>query len=149
MGLSFSSWRCTTPVKVLPGRSKTKRLSLEALSQIPPCLYGFFVIGNGWFLTPAHAKVLNNASKWLFMLTFAGVGLSTEFKQMKSGFKPFLVGFGVEAIVRCHLSSRLLSNLRAWSIIAPFESGRKRLDFLARIFKKKNRFFGFNVELTN
>lgn len=59
----------------------------------------FSLLATVGFLTPAHAKVLNNASKWLFMLTFAGVGLSTEFKQMKSGFKPFLVGFGVEAIV--------------------------------------------------
>ncbi|HBG15831.1 MAG TPA: putative sulfate exporter family transporter, partial [Firmicutes bacterium] len=46
------------------------------------------------FITPGQAKILNNASKWLFMLTFAGVGLSTDFKRMKAGIKPFLVGFG-------------------------------------------------------
>ncbi|HBG17628.1 MAG TPA: putative sulfate exporter family transporter, partial [Firmicutes bacterium] len=32
-------------------------------------------------------------------LTFAGVGLSTDFKRMKAGMRPFLVGFGVETIV--------------------------------------------------
>ena len=51
------------------------------------------------FITPAEAKIFNNASKWLFMVTFAGVGLSTDFKRMKAGFRPFLVGFGAETIV--------------------------------------------------
>ena len=71
-------------------------------SRLPKFLIGFLafsLLATVGFITPSHAKILNNASKWLFMLTFAGVGLSTDFKRMKAGIKPFLVGFGVEAIV--------------------------------------------------
>ena len=36
---------------------------------------------------------LANLSRWAFLLTFAGVGLSTDFREMrKQGFYPFLVG---------------------------------------------------------
>lgn len=71
-------------------------------SRLPKFLLGFLafsLLATVGFLTPGHAKILNNASKWLFMVTFAGVGLSTDFKRMKAGIKPFLVGFGVETIV--------------------------------------------------
>ena len=71
-------------------------------SRLPKFLLGFLafsLLATVGFLTPGHAKILNNASKWLFMVTFAGVGLSTDFKRMKAGSKPFLVGFGVETIV--------------------------------------------------
>mgnify|MGYP003788100519 CR=1 FL=1 len=71
-------------------------------SRLPKFLLGFLafsLLATVGFLTPGHARILNNASKWLFMVTFAGVGLSTDFKRMKAGIKPFLVGFGVETIV--------------------------------------------------
>jgi uncharacterized integral membrane protein (TIGR00698 family) len=71
-------------------------------SRLPKFLIGFLafsLLATVGFITPGQAKILNNASKWLFMLTFAGVGLSTDFKRMKAGIKPFLVGFGVETIV--------------------------------------------------
>ncbi len=71
-------------------------------SRLAKFLLGFLafsLLATVGFLTPGHAKILNNASKWLFMVTFAGVGLSTDFKRMKAGIKPFLVGFGVETIV--------------------------------------------------
>ncbi len=36
---------------------------------------------------------LANASRWAFLLTFAGVGLKTNFDDMKrKGFRPFAVG---------------------------------------------------------
>ncbi len=71
-------------------------------SRLPKFLIGFLalsLLATVGFITPGQAKILNNASKWLFMLTFAGVGLSTDFKRMKAGMRPFLVGFGVETIV--------------------------------------------------
>lgn len=71
-------------------------------SRLPKFLIGFLafsLLATIGFITPGQAKLLNNASKWLFMLTFAGVGLSTDFKRMKAGIKPFLVGFGVETVV--------------------------------------------------
>lgn len=71
-------------------------------NRLPKFLLGFLafsLLATVGFITPGQAKILNNVSKWLFMLTFAGVGLSTDFKRMKAGLKPFLVGFGVETIV--------------------------------------------------
>ncbi len=43
--------------------------------------------------TRPQIAALGNLSRWAFLLTFAGVGLRTSFKDlMKQGFKPFLVG---------------------------------------------------------
>ncbi|HCJ11067.1 MAG TPA: putative sulfate exporter family transporter [Clostridiales bacterium] len=50
-------------------------------------------------LAQESVKAMADFSKWLFLLTFAGVGLSTEFSRMKAGLKPFAVGFVVEALV--------------------------------------------------
>lgn len=86
--------------KGITGQVKNKTAFLW--SRLPKFLIGFLafsVLATVGFITPGQAKILNNASKWLFMLTFAGVGLSTDFRRMKAGIKPFLVGFGVEAIV--------------------------------------------------
>lgn len=86
--------------KGITGEVKNKGAFLW--QRLPKFLIGFLafsLLATVGFINPAHSKLLNNASKWLFMLTFAGVGLSTDFKRMKSGIKPFVVGFGVEAIV--------------------------------------------------
>jgi uncharacterized integral membrane protein (TIGR00698 family) len=43
--------------------------------------------------TRPQIAALGNLSRWAFLLTFAGVGLRTSFKDLlKQGFKPFLVG---------------------------------------------------------
>jgi uncharacterized membrane protein YadS len=43
--------------------------------------------------TRAQIGALGNLSRWAFLLTFAGVGLRTNFRDlMKLGIKPFLVG---------------------------------------------------------
>ena len=40
-----------------------------------------------------QAADLANLSRWAFLLTFAGVGLSTDFREMrKQGLYPFIVG---------------------------------------------------------
>ncbi len=70
--------------------------------RFPKFIIGFLalsVIATFGLLTNAEISALNNLSKWLFVLTFAGVGLSTEFSKMKAGIKPFAVGFIVEAVV--------------------------------------------------
>jgi uncharacterized integral membrane protein (TIGR00698 family) len=53
---------------------------------------------NGFvFLANEQADALKNLCKWAFMLTFAGVGLSTSIRDMgKTGFKPFAVGLTTE-----------------------------------------------------
>ena len=43
--------------------------------------------------TRPQIAALGNLSRWAFLLTFAGVGLRTSFKDLvKQGFRPFLVG---------------------------------------------------------
>ena len=43
--------------------------------------------------TRAQIAALGNLSRWAFLLTFAGVGLRTSFKDLvKQGWRPFLVG---------------------------------------------------------
>jgi len=86
--------------KGITGKVKNKAAFLwKRLPKFLLAFLGFSLLATVGWITPEEAKILNNASKWLFMVTFAGVGLSTEFKRMKAGFKPFLVGFGVETIV--------------------------------------------------
>lgn len=86
--------------KGITGEVKNKAAFLW--QRLPKFLIGFLafsLLATLGVITPAQGKILNNASKWLFMLTFAGVGLSTDFKRMRAGIKPFIVGFGVETIV--------------------------------------------------
>jgi uncharacterized membrane protein YadS len=41
-----------------------------------------------------------NLSRWAFLLTFAGVGLRTNFREMrKQGLRPFLVGAIGEVVI--------------------------------------------------
>lgn len=86
--------------KGITGRVQNKAAFLW--QRLPKFLIGFLafsLLATFGYITPAEGKILNNASKWLFMLTFAGVGLSTDFKRMRAGIKPFVVGFGVETVV--------------------------------------------------
>ncbi len=70
--------------------------------RLPKFLIGFLIfslLATIGFFTPAQSKLIGNASKWVFLMTFAGVGLSTDFRKLRAGIKPFLVGFGVETVV--------------------------------------------------
>jgi uncharacterized integral membrane protein (TIGR00698 family) len=70
--------------------------------RFPKFIIGFLalsVIASLGLLGKESITAMNNLSKWLFLVTFAGVGLSTEFSKMKAGLRPFAVGFGVEAVV--------------------------------------------------
>jgi uncharacterized membrane protein YadS len=43
---------------------------------------------------------LANLSRWAFLLTFAGVGLRTNFREMsKQGVRPFIVGALGEVLI--------------------------------------------------
>jgi uncharacterized integral membrane protein (TIGR00698 family) len=64
--------------------------------KFPKFILGFLVIS---VLVTAHVfskdqvSSLANLSRWAFLLTFAGVGLRTNFRQMsKQGVRPFIVG---------------------------------------------------------
>ena len=44
-------------------------------------------------MTLGRSKSLENLSRWAFLLTFAGVGLRTNFRELgHQGWRPFVVG---------------------------------------------------------
>lgn len=86
-------------------KGMTKEVTNKAAflwARFPKFLIGFLafsLLATVGFFTTDHVAALNNLSKWAFLLTFAGVGLSTEFSKMKAGLRPFVVGLGVETVV--------------------------------------------------
>ena len=65
--------------------------------KFPKFVLGFLLVSLlatvGFFTKDQNAS-LGNLSRWAFLLTFAGVGLRTNFREMrKQGLRPFAVGF--------------------------------------------------------
>ena len=64
--------------------------------KFPKFVLGFLVISllaSASFFTQQQLTGLANLSRWAFLLTFAGVGLRTNFRDMrKQGLRPFAVG---------------------------------------------------------
>jgi uncharacterized integral membrane protein (TIGR00698 family) len=53
----------------------------------------FSILAGAHVFRPAHIASLANASRWAFLLTFAGVGLRTNFaERRRQGIRPFAVG---------------------------------------------------------
>ena len=72
-------------------------------NKFPKFVLGFLLISTlataGAFSKP-ELLVLGNLSRWAFLLTFAGVGLRTSFKDLsKQGLRPFLVGAIGEVVI--------------------------------------------------
>jgi len=65
--------------------------------KFPKFVLGFLfisVLATVGFFTKDQNANLANLSRWAFLLTFAGVGLRTNFREMrKQGLRPFAVGF--------------------------------------------------------
>ncbi|HVM76136.1 MAG TPA: putative sulfate exporter family transporter [Candidatus Saccharimonadales bacterium] len=65
--------------------------------KFPKFVLGFLlvsVLATIGFFTKDQNTNLANLSRWAFLLTFAGVGLRTNFREMrKQGLRPFAVGF--------------------------------------------------------
>ena len=64
--------------------------------KFPKFVLGFLLVSLlatlHWF-SPAQVGSLANLSRWAFLLTFAGVGLKTDFREIKrQGLRPFVVG---------------------------------------------------------
>ena len=64
--------------------------------KFPKFVLGFLLVSLmatlGWFTKPQAADIAN-LSRWAFLLTFAGVGLRTDLREMKKqGMRPFVVG---------------------------------------------------------
>lgn len=80
------------------GQAQTVRNKAQFLWQkFPKFVLGFLLISllaTVGFFTKDQNNSLANLSRWAFLLTFAGVGLRTNFRQMRQqGLHPFLVGF--------------------------------------------------------
>jgi uncharacterized integral membrane protein (TIGR00698 family) len=60
---------------------------------------------------------IGNLSKWAFLLTFAGVGLRTNFRAMsKQGLRPFIVGALGEIIIAALTFGLVLGANRIWGL---------------------------------
>jgi len=71
--------------------------------KFPKFVLGFLLISilaTYQFFTKEQTTALANLSRWAFLLTFAGVGLRTNFREMrKQGLRPFAVGAIGEVII--------------------------------------------------
>lgn len=71
--------------------------------KFPKFILGFLLISllsSVAFFSKPEVLALGNASRWAFLLTFAGVGLRTNLKEMgKQGVRPFVVGAVGEVVI--------------------------------------------------
>jgi uncharacterized integral membrane protein (TIGR00698 family) len=71
--------------------------------KFPKFVLGFLlisVLATYQFFSKGQVGALANLSRWAFLLTFAGVGLRTNFKEMrKQGLRPFVVGAIGEVVI--------------------------------------------------
>ena len=79
------------------GQAKTVTNKTQFLWQkFPKFILGFLLISilaTYAVFNKDQITALANLSRWAFLLTFAGVGLRTNFREMrKQGLKPFAVG---------------------------------------------------------
>jgi uncharacterized integral membrane protein (TIGR00698 family) len=66
---------------------------LATLGTLDPKVFPHLAALAPYGFTRPQIAALGNLSRWAFLLTFAGVGLRTSFKDLlKQGIKPFLVG---------------------------------------------------------
>ena len=71
--------------------------------KFPKFILGFLLISllaTYHFFDKPQLTALGNLSRWAFLLTFAGVGLRTNFSEMrKQGLGPFAVGAIGEVVI--------------------------------------------------
>ncbi len=89
-------------------------------NKFPKFVLGFLVMS---LLVSFHtfskdqATSLANLSRWAFLLTFAGVGLRTNFRQMsKQGLRPFVVGALGEVLIAALTFGLVLGANRIWGL---------------------------------
>jgi uncharacterized integral membrane protein (TIGR00698 family) len=88
------------------GRGQAKEVGNKALflwQKFPKFVLGFLLISilaTYHFFDKDQTTALANLSRWAFLLTFAGVGLRTNFREMrKQGLRPFAVGAIGEVVI--------------------------------------------------
>lgn len=92
--------------------------------KFPKFVLGFLAVSAvataGW-LSKGQLTSLGNVSRWAFLLTFAGVGLTTDFRQIaRTGWRPLLVAvIGLVVVAAVSLGLVLLtSRVLGWGIAA-------------------------------
>ena len=90
----------TGPAKAKPNRKEQSRLPLAKIPEICPGLPTNLRPRDLSLLQQGSGHRLANLSRWAFLLTFAGVGLRTNFREMrKQGLRPFAVGAIGEVVI--------------------------------------------------
>lgn len=88
--------------------------------RFPKFVLGFLVISLAvslkWF-TAGQVTSLANLSRWAFLLTFAGVGLRTNFRELsRQGLRPFAVGVLGEVLIAALTLGLVVGANRIWAL---------------------------------
>ncbi len=88
--------------------------------KFPKFVLGFLAISvavSFGAFSPDQVKSLANLSRWAFLLTFAGVGLRTNFRSLsKQGIKPFAVGIVGEILIASLTLGLVIAADHAWGL---------------------------------
>ena len=88
--------------------------------KFPKFVLGFLLISLAatvGLFSPRQMTDLANFSRWAFLLTFAGVGLRTDVREMrKQGMRPFVVGAIGEFAIAVITLAMVLGAARAFSM---------------------------------
>jgi len=105
--------------QIAPGFTSKARFVWE---KFPKFVLGFLAVSAvataGW-LTKGQSTNLANVSKWAFLLTFAGVGLNTNFRELaRTGWRPLVVAvIGLLVVATVSLGLVLLtSRVLGWGV---------------------------------
>jgi uncharacterized integral membrane protein (TIGR00698 family) len=105
------------------GRGQAEKVTNKAAflwKKFPKFVLGFLLmsllVGFHTF-SKAQVASLGNLSKWAFLLTFAGVGLRTNFREMsKQGLRPFIVGAVGEVLIAALTLGLVVGANRIWGL---------------------------------
>lgn len=105
------------------GRGEAENITNKALflwKKFPKFILGFLLVSllvGFHFFDKSQVMSLGNLSKWAFLLTFAGVGLRTNFREMsKQGLRPFIVGALGEILIACLTLGLVIGANRIWGL---------------------------------
>lgn len=88
--------------------------------KFPKFILGFLLISllvSFHSFSKGQVTSLANLSRWAFLLTFAGVGLRTNFREMtKQGLRPFIVGALGEVLIALLTLGLVLGAHRVWGL---------------------------------
>jgi len=101
------------------GQAKTVTNKAAFLWQkFPKFVLGFLlisVLATYHFFSKDQVTALGNLSRWAFLLTFAGVGLRTNFREMrKQGLRPFAVGAIGEFVIAVFTLGLVIGAQKIW-----------------------------------